>query len=394
MKRKLFFISALALIVAGGIFWACQKEEIAMNSEDGLKLKGASSTDCETCVDNWIDSKATYVLRQSTDETKYCKLDVYNKFDTLFFSLYGSATLATKSYNVTIDGVRYPTNGNIDILGSTAQWWIIKSPWQSCTEVIINQITVNGLNDANFGPVVSPGPPFYYYMQELCTTTTLEASLANPVCTGETVTLTAEVTASEDVTAGTLKIIDVTDPENALASVSVSASVFSVTYDYTPTVAGSVTFKAVYEGDGGFADSESDPVEVVSEVCGECETWQTESAFGGDEGVNVSEPRQWWYYFVSEDAPAKIWAGLTIEVGTVDIVDGDLVLTLTGGWELRDVAEAVKVYGFTGVPSSAPNPGQNPDDLLYKGDQTTIEDIAVYPYYVIHLDVRKCIDSD
>lgn len=42
MKRKLFTLSALALIIAGGLFWSCQKEEIAVD-EAGLMLKAGTA---------------------------------------------------------------------------------------------------------------------------------------------------------------------------------------------------------------------------------------------------------------------------------------------------------------------------------------------------------------
>jgi hypothetical protein len=41
MKRKMFLLSALVLMVAGGIFWSCQKDEFVTNSGEGLMLKAA-----------------------------------------------------------------------------------------------------------------------------------------------------------------------------------------------------------------------------------------------------------------------------------------------------------------------------------------------------------------
>jgi hypothetical protein len=40
MKRKLFLLSAMALVITGAMFWSCQKEEM-MNTEEGM-LKNAS----------------------------------------------------------------------------------------------------------------------------------------------------------------------------------------------------------------------------------------------------------------------------------------------------------------------------------------------------------------
>ncbi len=65
MKRKLFFISALALMVAGAIFWSCQKDEISVNAEDGINLKQAevcennilpTFPDIPDCDENCIDA--------------------------------------------------------------------------------------------------------------------------------------------------------------------------------------------------------------------------------------------------------------------------------------------------------------------------------------------------
>ena len=39
MKKSLFLLGTLALIVAGGIFWSCQKDEITTNPDEGLMLK-------------------------------------------------------------------------------------------------------------------------------------------------------------------------------------------------------------------------------------------------------------------------------------------------------------------------------------------------------------------
>lgn len=47
MKRKFFLLGALALIVAGGIFWSCQKEEL-LNPEEGLDLKKAKVSTMQT----------------------------------------------------------------------------------------------------------------------------------------------------------------------------------------------------------------------------------------------------------------------------------------------------------------------------------------------------------
>jgi hypothetical protein len=41
MKRKMFFIGTMALMVASSIFWSCQKDDFEIDSENGLMLKSA-----------------------------------------------------------------------------------------------------------------------------------------------------------------------------------------------------------------------------------------------------------------------------------------------------------------------------------------------------------------
>jgi hypothetical protein len=169
MKKNLFYLGTLALIVAGSIFWSCQKEEMLVNPE-GVMLKSKTASDCNTCVSAWTESLATYTLLEKTEiPAGYVKLDVYNAGGVVHFKLYGNShagTLAGKSYNVTIDGVRYPASGNIDITGDFATWTVTKATWAKCTQVSISELNVNGLN-THYG-TSKESLPFVYYMQELC----------------------------------------------------------------------------------------------------------------------------------------------------------------------------------------------------------------------------------
>lgn len=118
---------------------------------------------------------------------------------------------------------------------------------------------------------------------------------------------------------------------------------------------------------------------------GECNSWQTETAFAGND---AGTGRAWWYSY-SGTGKQTIWAGQHINVGTVEFKNGNLVLTLTDGWELQDDSESVKIQGYGALPDSRPAAGQF---TTYKGTDLTIA-VGAYNYYVIHLDVRKCLGN-
>lgn len=50
MKRKMFFMGVLTVVMAGAIFWSCQKDEVLMNTEDGVMLKKGNVAVMETSV--------------------------------------------------------------------------------------------------------------------------------------------------------------------------------------------------------------------------------------------------------------------------------------------------------------------------------------------------------
>lgn len=119
----------------------------------------------------------------------------------------------------------------------------------------------------------------------------------------------------------------------------------------------------------------------------ECTSYQNETAFGGDA---AGTGKAWWYYYDGVGTE-NIWAGQNINAGTVTLVNGNLIITLTSGWELDPTAaESVKVQGYTSLPASRPAAGQF---TTYKGTSLTVP-VASFPYYVIHLDVRKCNSSN
>jgi hypothetical protein len=124
-------------------------------------------------------------------------------------------------------------------------------------------------------------------------------------------------------------------------------------------------------------------LEVVD--CAACEI-RIETAFGGNDGVGVNEPGNWFYYFIATDGEAKIWAGQNEEIGTVTLSGGIINIVLNGDWKLKEGAsEAVKVQGLNDVPTSR----LQGNDYSSKGISLTV-DAGAYPYYMIHLDVEIC----
>jgi len=124
---------------------------------------------------------------------------------------------------------------------------------------------------------------------------------------------------------------------------------------------------------------------VSGPVCVEQRDCQSETAFGGD--TAGTGPAWWYYYDASAGGVQTIWAGRTIEVGTVEVIGGTVYITLTGGWELQDDAEAVKVQGYSlaDLPASRPAAGR----FAHKGTSLTVE-AGDFAAYVIHLDVQRC----
>ncbi|TVR71634.1 MAG: hypothetical protein EA408_08295 [Marinilabiliales bacterium] len=115
---------------------------------------------------------------------------------------------------------------------------------------------------------------------------------------------------------------------------------------------------------------------------------QTETAFGGD---TAGEGAAWWYYYDAYVGGVQtIWAGQTIDVGTVEVVDGTVTIVLTNGWELKDGNETVKIKGYDEIPGSRPAAGLFTGEGTYKGTDLDNINVGEYAFYVIHLDVQKC----
>jgi hypothetical protein len=146
-------------------------------------------------------------------------------------------------------------------------------------------------------------------------------------------------------------------------------------------------------------------IEVECPINGEC---QYETAYGGGTaGENEGTGKGgWWYYYdarINAGGVQTVWAGQHINVGTVEVVEGEVTIILNNGWELQPWKtdkgvlvydgdgklipenESVKILGTNTLPSSRPAGGSFP--LKGTSLDITVDD---YDYYIIHLDVQKC----
>ena len=117
-------------------------------------------------------------------------------------------------------------------------------------------------------------------------------------------------------------------------------------------------------------------------------TCEDETAWGGDTGLNVDDKGAWWYYFdAAGPLTQKIWAGQHKDAGTVtyDPAAGTLTISLNSYVSLQNDDEAVKIAGFTTIPTKRPAGGH----FTYKGRDLVVT-VGEFPFYAIHLDVVVC----
>jgi len=124
------------------------------------------------------------------------------------------------------------------------------------------------------------------------------------------------------------------------------------------------------------------PTPPTPPITNEPTSYTFDTAFGG----NASGAGNGWWYYYDGVGVETIWAGQYKNAGTVEKIGGNLVITLSNGFELvPEAAESVKIQGYSVLPSARPAAGQF---TTYKGTSLTVP-VGSFPYYVIHLDVRK-----
>jgi hypothetical protein len=110
---------------------------------------------------------------------------------------------------------------------------------------------------------------------------------------------------------------------------------------------------------------------------------------------NPGDRRNWATYVEYAEKTTTLFAGRTIDVGTVHFsadMGGYILITvsLTGGWEFDDVAENLKVQDYEFAPSGNPEPGQ----FEHKKDcnaalLTCVIEVPLNNFYGVHVEVGQ-----
>ena len=145
MKRKLFLLGALALMVAGGVFWSCQKDDV-LQIPDGVMLKSATSNYPASCDDVCIDLSLETVIYYKKSgsfngtiggNSKTIGYTVYNTEDhfvvELSYSRMPESSNSSSTIKVTADGEE--KTATIANGGSDKLEFPLQAGWAGCDEV-------------------------------------------------------------------------------------------------------------------------------------------------------------------------------------------------------------------------------------------------------------------
>jgi len=127
----------------------------------------------------------------------------------------------------------------------------------------------------------------------------------------------------------------------------------------------------------------------------ECFEWKEETAWGGTYpgpipvNPKTKKPAGAWWFLYDGDGAQSIWAGQSMNAGSVELIGGYIFITLAEGWYLQDVDEPVKIQGYNVLPPARPAAGL----FAYRGSDLIVP-VGVFDYYAIHLDVRKKVVVD
>ncbi len=318
MKKRIFYLNALLLLMAGGIFWSCQKDELTEAPEVSLK-SGSAVVDYKS----WCEEPSAYAL------------------------IAGQTTVAG-SLQVSNNGeylkVEYLVNEGFNL--GTVQLWVGTDPMQVPKNKkgipVPGQFPLKG--DATTGYVFYVPLPAGFD----CATTKLYIYAHAEVKYMNGDVLQSETAWSEGTTFGTSR------------------------WGWYST------YTTCCEPPAGGGE--------------ECVDWQEETAFGGKSGVRIEDPGRWYYYFTSNGGEQNIYAGQTILVGTIKLVQGSFQITLNDGWELDpSKGNSVSIQGYDSEPANLEPKELAPGQFTtYKGASLTTPVLNAYNYYIIHLDVRKC----
>ncbi len=140
----MFLIGTLVLMVAGGIFWSCQKDEFVTNPENGLMLKSDYiGADCHfDCIDpsnpEYFEMTDNMSITAGTNTVKYTYV-AYNTLDEFVIDIKYEKTAGTTNGKATIT-VSFEDKTPIiftDVVLGTTKTAIFDLPtgWKACDEV-------------------------------------------------------------------------------------------------------------------------------------------------------------------------------------------------------------------------------------------------------------------
>ena len=130
-------------------------------------------------------------------------------------------------------------------------------------------------------------------------------------------------------------------------------------------------------------------VVVADEVCyGPGETaWS--------DGSEYAEGGQWATFTAAGDFPVTLYAGQTLEAGTVSYDGTNITITLAAGWEFADVSENVKIQGYDVAPTEEPVPGQFENKTTAAiGSSPYSVAVDAANYYGVHVDLVPIVECE
>ncbi len=174
-------------------------------------------------------------------------------------------------------------------------------------------------------------------------------------------------------------------PKGASASLDITVTVDE---EASGTITNTATLIAVDQDNTNPDTGAETDVEIVDpNGC------QGETAYGGN---TAGAGAAWWYYFDTQGPQTQtIWAGQTLNAGTVTITPENgtvrIEMVLNPGWQLRNVSESVKIQGYNEGQLPSSRPAMPPQTFnTYRGESLVITGLPSFRYYVIHLDVEFC----
>lgn len=185
-----------------------------------------------------------------------------------------------------------------------------------------------------------------------------------------------------------------------VGNTNASAADPDITYTFVPTTSGECAyrFRAVVSGGMGCTDYTGAQPGVCLEVVSDCpECFEDET--GWSDGPEYAEGGNWATYTeYGEDNTVTLYADQIQEAGTVHfsaVVDGMVTITITleECWEFDDVAENVKIQGYSDAPTQEPVPGlfankSTADDSPYSVD------VPAANFYGVHVDLLSPVECE